>query len=112
MATNSEVRQAPFKKDGGLWHYPPYSQDNLVWEPIEEWDAEMKMVGYNRGRSAAFFLWVDTEDNSSYPMFLTDMSDALKAAVIDKGVIDGTWTVVKRGMNYGLKLVSQFEEDS
>jgi len=110
MAINSEVRQAPFKKDGGLWHYPQLSQDNLIWEDIEVWEAEMKMVGYNRGRSAAFFLWVDTEDNSSYPMFLTDMSEAVQQAVMDHGVVDGSWTIVKRGQNYGLKLVSQYEE--
>ena len=110
MAITSEVRQAPFKKDGGLWNFPPIQKDNLVWEDIEEWDAELKMVGYNRGRSAAFFLWVDIEDNTSYPMFLTDMSEAIQKSVIAHGTIDGRWTVVKRGQNYGIKLISQYEE--
>lgn len=110
MATNS--MSGPFKRDGGLWHVPPTSQENLEWREVEPWVAEMKLVGYNRNRvqNTAFFLWVDTESNASYPMFVADMTELAQKFYIEEGHTFGRWTVVKRGTHYGLRMLEALDD--
>lgn len=102
---------APFKKDGGLWHYAPKTEpagDNLVWEEVDEWDARMKYVGLQRKNGTAFFLWADTEDNTTYPMFIQTFKELMKENLVTNGTVDGAWTVECRDRNYGLKLVKAY----
>ena len=108
--------KAPFKKSGGLWHFPPSEQavnnpnidphkrPTLEWRDVEPWWDTMLVVGQQRGRSAAFFLLVSS-NGDSYPMFMSDALEMMKTATIANGTITGTWTVIKKGRNYGVQFL-------
>lgn len=114
---------APFKKEGGLWHYPPDLSESkwrgtpiekrptLEWREIEKWHDTMLLVGQQRGRSAAFFLLVG-RDHQTYPMFMSDSLEMMQTATIARGTVTGHWTVVKKGRNFGLKYLPETEAAS
>ena len=121
----SKITEAPFYKsdhivdggrvlwrEGGLLHFPDrwrfipsLGMRDLAWEmrPIVPFKARLTLQGSVRGRSAAFFLWHD-EAGREFPMFMKDMLDLLLAEVVERGAVEGTWTVRKRGSNYGIAM--------
>lgn len=109
----AKTKEAPFKiSDGSLFDYPPYSYGgrsweelNCEWREITEFDLELQLEDIERGRSAARFIWVDPATGAKYPMFMTDMKNLVLSVTMERGLVMGTWTVVKRGANYGIKLV-------
>lgn len=110
---------APFKKNGSLWHYPPTDQElnnprvsadkrpTLEWREVGPWEDTMLVVGQQRGRSAAIFLLVGSDGKTSYPMFMSDASEMMRSATIDRGKITGRWAVVKKGRNFGLRYLPE-----
>lgn len=97
--------EAPFDEDGNLLTYPrAWFGEAVVWKPIEPFDASLKLIGAERGRSAAHFIWEDNEGRE-YPMFLTDMIALLQQNVVEYGwCCNATWTIKKRGSNFGIAL--------
>lgn len=106
--------------NGSLQEYSPYNldtnegervyngeyietPDKAIWRPNEEVYLRLHYDGYGRGRSSVTFYWKD-DNGHRYPMFLTDMNELLKQNV---GVsnIYGIFTYVRRGVNYGVKLL-------
>lgn len=79
--------------DGGL---------NLV--PNYEFDATLRYENYYRyrGISSVSFMFLD-ELNNRYSVFLSDFTDMLP--YMTGGVVKGKFTFVKKGANYGIKLV-------
>ena len=112
------VEKAPFKKQGGLWHFPPdlrryagYPEaktPTIEWRDVKPWEDTMLVIGTQRGRSAAFFLLV-SGNGDSYPMFMSDAADMMQRAVVTRGTITGRWTIVKKGQNYGIKFLEDIE---
>jgi hypothetical protein len=103
--------QIPFSDRGQLQYANSYVEkftDGFRWVDNHEFDATLTFEGYYRGRSAGGFRFKD--NLYTYYMFMTDIDDLLKTKVIDKGVVSGKWTFVKRGMNYGIKLVAEKEQ--
>ena len=82
-----------------LW-YDGYYFDKEV-EPYE-FEASMTLVGWSRGCSSVKFEFEDM-DGTKYEMFVSDMVEACKEMV--HGVISGTFGFVKKGSNYGIKLL-------
>ena len=72
-----------------------YWRDNSVWL------GTMTIMSFGRGRSSATFILTDNR-GLRYDMFMKDMLYLIQNADIDRGVVTGKWTVVKRGQNYGL----------
>ena len=114
------VDKAPFKKRGGLWHYPPPKEavenpnvpigkrPTLEWREVRPWHDTMLVTGIQRGRSAAFFLMIGGErGQDSFPMFLSDFADMVKTATVERGTVTGWWVVVKKGQNYGIKYLGE-----
>lgn len=98
--------KAPFTKDGSLLHYCDsyYNQNEIIWKDSNyTFDAVLEFNGYQRGRSAAYFMFKHKETGATYSMFLTDMDDLLKHSIIAMGMIGSRWGVVKRGSNYGIQ---------
>ncbi|MET8430082.1 hypothetical protein [Nocardia sp. NPDC004860] len=77
------------------------------WRPNEPFTASLRIVGTERGRSAARYIAEDIETGCQYPMFMTEMLAIVQNHTIDHGVITGTWIGCKRGANYGIRLESQ-----
>jgi hypothetical protein len=94
--------QIPFGKDGSLHNYRSYDS---VWRENYEWSTTLKLQSIERGRSAAHFIWTDA-DNRRYPMFMKDLTEMIfNYGVAVGGVIRGKFTFVKRGQNYGIKMI-------
>ncbi|MFI6485212.1 hypothetical protein ACIBH1_45390 [Nonomuraea sp. NPDC050663] len=101
--------EAPFDAGGNLMHYArkPYHGQAAYyqaheWRPNEPFVATLTMASTRRGRSAAYFIWADAEGRT-YPMFMTDVADLVRDAVINQGTVTGQWTVRKRGENFGIR---------
>ncbi len=90
-------------RDGCLLHWPDPYGSKIEWRINTPFTATLALFDYNRGRSAAYFLFAD-EQKHTYPMFLTDMIKLISACTLSKGVVDGQWVACKRGQNFGLKL--------
>lgn len=99
----------PFDVNGNQQHYPlgawggtpcvfqePVWRDNFVFADL------LTYKDYRRGRSAAYFQFT-RQDGTTVCMFLTDMEKAIPYMV--RGVLQGRFTFIKRGQNYGVQLV-------
>jgi hypothetical protein len=117
----TKVTHAPFDQKGNLI---PYLSKSEIADGYTGWGsyrreiemrenkpfwAEMTLVGYSRGRSAATFEWKDAHGHE-YPMFMTDIVDLLQSgAVIQGGAANLHWMVAKRGSNYGIRVAKPEE---
>lgn len=93
---------------GDLLPYP-YPFLAIDWRENTPFYAKMTIADYERGRSAARFN-VKDEVGHIYPIFLSDMVDIIKTVGVGAGgVISGNWIGVKKGRNYGLKLIIGYD---
>lgn len=105
--------KAPFE-GGSLLAYPETRlvrrPDGLGYDHLdpemreaEPFYARLRLVDFERGRSAARFVWED-EDRNSFPMFLVDMLATVQSCELIDGQTEMVrWAVVKRGGNYGIR---------
>jgi hypothetical protein len=107
----------PFDGEGNMLHYPEsylmspnpkYAPDRVPgeWRDNEPFQARLELVGFQRGRSAAYFMWRD-EEGHTYPMFLVELERLLRTGY---GVVDGRtelsfWEGRKQGNNYSITWV-------
>lgn len=81
-----------------------YPTGSSEWRPNSPFEATLRIVGTERGQSAARFIAENTETGVRYPVFMTELLAIAQNAVIDHGVVAGRWIGCKRGANYGLRL--------
>jgi hypothetical protein len=113
--------KAPYALDGSLQHYPESwftgetemiggwplrKREGPYWLEAKPFTCTLVLDDMRRGQSAAYFMWRELDSEVTYSMFIRNMTDLVKAAVLDHGKVTGTWAVIKRGQNYGIKLVS------
>ena len=96
----------PFDKNGNQMSYVDYWDKDVTYIENYEFESEMTIITYSRGRSAANFVLKD-ERGHTYNVFMKDMIDIIHNSLIDKGILTGRWTFCKRGQNYGIKLVKE-----
>jgi hypothetical protein len=81
-----------------------YELNRIEWRPNEPFQANLRLIGYERGRSAARFVWEDWEIGTRYPMFMSSMVELLNHADVIQGAVSNEkWIVVKKGSNYGIE---------
>lgn len=79
-----------------------YGDEKDEWRDNVPFEAELTLVGTERGRSAMRFMWRNVA-GESFPMFATDMAAlATSERGVSGGKADGFWIVMKRGQNYGI----------
>ncbi len=109
------LAKAPFNASGNLMHYAlPDNRTSSVfgldrpheWRDNKPFMSTMKLEGLRRGRSAAYFMWEDL-GGAQYPMFMKEMTDLLQTRIVRYGCVYGQWIVVKRGTNYGIRMVGE-----
>ena len=124
MSSKSSVTEAPYDRDGNLCYHQSdgrwfedvgpgtglAGRDYVVrgpeWRPIAEFTATLAYDGYSRGRAAAYTWWkAVTATGTRYPMFMTDLDELLNSGLMRGSSLTGRFTVVKRGQNYGVRLV-------
>lgn len=98
----NEVRE-PYRELAEYAAQYPYHDSQITWETNEPFTATMRLVTFQRGRSAARFVWED-QNGTKYPMFMSGMEDLVKNSVIEHGEVhESRWIVVRRGENYGIE---------
>ena len=105
----------PFDSEGNQLHYPD-TWKTIVWQDNFEFVGPITVKDMRRGRSAAYFVVEISPFVSPEPlkmkglaegtMFMTDFLDAIRRnGAHPGGLVSGLFTFVKRGQNYGVKLV-------
>lgn len=96
---------------------PPWTEGERErrWRTVtmrepEPFTGELRVIGFQRGRSAARLIWT-TKTGAILPMFMVDIVATLQ----DVDLIDGwtesrDWEIVKRGANFGIRLLPKVEE--
>lgn len=87
-----------------------YAQPEM--RPNDIWSGTLRLDDFQRGRSAARFIWYadgdPVYDRRTYPMFMVDMLELVKTQGVQPGgLVHGRWNVAKRGANFGIKLVTE-----
>lgn len=126
MAAKKGIYDIPFDKDGNQqdwpqswyvptgettkgkdWHGRDYDYSITVeegpnWKPNFEFEDTLELVSYGRGRSSVTFTLKRT-DGTTVSMFVSDFFES--AFKMKEGKITGHFTFIKKGQNYGCKLV-------
>jgi hypothetical protein len=77
------------------------------WRDPEEFVDTFQIIGYGRGRSAAYFELESLTTKMQAVMMMTDMTHLVLNANIFKGVVAGRWIFGKRGQNYGIQFLGE-----
>lgn len=64
----------------------------------------VRIIGLDRGRSAARFIAYSEFNNSMYIIFMTDFLDMVLNNDVKDGIIEGEFKVTKHGSNLGIRL--------
>lgn len=126
MAAKKGIYDIPFDKDGNQQDYPqswyvptgetkkyPHSAFPEVEHPVTvatgptwitnfEFEDTLELVSYGRGRSSVTFTLKRT-DGTTVSMFVSDFYEA--AFKMKDGKITGRFTFIKKGQNYGCKMI-------
>jgi hypothetical protein len=93
----------PFDKNGNQLDY---ELCNTTMIPNFVFEDELTLKTYGRGRSSVTFTLTRT-DGKTVSMFVSDFTEMVNHMV--KGKIKGKFTFVKKGQNYGCKLIEAIE---
>ena len=103
MATKIGNYKIPFTQEGNLLGWASTRNPNVIWKDNYTFDGEMEIYNVVRGNSSSKFLFKDNLTGKHYEVFVKCMIDMCKH--MQNGIVKGTFTFVKQGENYGLKLV-------
>jgi hypothetical protein len=113
-ARKNTLREAPYTTGGSLMHYvAPFKKregDGVVWLPNDPFHATFSIKRMQSGYSAKYVLLEspNSNDEREFPMFVTDLIDAVASLpAIYGGILTGRWMVRKRGQNYGVALAPE-----
>jgi hypothetical protein len=95
----------PFDQHGCPMPYVGYRESGVIWEENKPFHAQLSFVRFERGRSAVRALYVK-DDDSTYEaaMFLSDFEKVIQRGLAPQH-LTGRFEFVKRGANYGIKLL-------
>lgn len=91
------------KYGGSDDEYEVRRPEGPIWKANFEFEDTLELVGYGRGRSSITFS-LKRSDGTTVSMFVSDFYDA--AFKMHEGKITGRFTFIKKGQNYGCKLIS------
>ncbi len=96
----------PFDQHGSPVPYCSHGAENsYVWEANKPFKTTLVFKGFVRGRSAAHAVYAKVDDPQwAVTIFLSDLKDVI-AAGFTPLYLGGHFEFVKRGQNYGVKLI-------
>lgn len=94
--------QIPFDKNGNQMSYGD-EWFSPTWKDNYEFKDRLEYYGYGRGRSSITMDFKSTTDGKRYSMFISDFDDIV--CDLENGIIEGKFTFVKKGRNFGLKRI-------
>lgn len=87
--------------------YPGYRDSHM--RPVTDFVSEMKVVDWERGRSA-MTIWMADPQGTRYPMFMKDyFALTTQRQQTALATYECEWSFVKRGANYGIRWVDAVE---
>lgn len=92
--------QVPFDADGNQQDYPGWR--GTEWRDNFEFEDFLAYKNYGRGRSSITFT-MERSNGGTVSVFVSDFDDMLPHMTFGK--LHGRFTFVKKGQNYGCKLV-------
>jgi hypothetical protein len=107
LVWTKKKKTAPFDSTtNSLLDYANCWNDSKVVRDVSEpFKAKLILDSWGRGRSAVRIQWVDADDSKrTFPMFMKDFFELVMNG--HSHTITGTWEVVKRGANFGVRLLS------
>lgn len=97
--------QVPFcNSTGNQLGYPQYG---YIMKANYIFSSTMQFKYFSRGRSSVKAIFEDKE-GTKYEMFAKDFQELIKDNVVELGEVEGNWSFVKRGANYGLTQVTEY----
>ena len=78
-------------------------QPGFEWRDVYTFHAILKYTGYQCGRSAIRFNFVDTQTGFRYSMPISCFDEIVP--LMSRGQISGNWTFHKKGTAYGIEIV-------
>jgi hypothetical protein len=97
-----KILKVPFDKNGNQEHYPNEWGGHKEYKDNYEFFSTLTFSHFSRGRSAAYAHFIATS-GMKCTMFLKDFEESVP--YIKNGALTGTFTFVKRGQNFGVKIV-------
>lgn len=94
--------QIPFDKHGNQMDYEGW-RDEFEMRDNFQFSDELVFEKYGRGRSSVTFTMRRKSNGKTVSFFVSDFTDIVPKMV--SGRIAGEFTFVKKGQNYGCKLV-------
>jgi hypothetical protein len=87
---------------GSLAHYATEWSREIEWvDAPYEFEAELVVSALHRGRSSAIVTMIDRINGREYPMSIAELvKHVMSGRCRTGGIIEGRFTVVKRGQNY------------
>ena len=107
IASNDEIKCM----NEGKFEY--YSERNgvstlrEVFKPNFKFSDELIFNRFSRGCSSVKAHFTSSNTNKKYEMFITDFQDVILADKFNDHKISGTFTFIKRGLNYGIILTKE-----
>ena len=100
--------QIPFDENGNQLSYPAtwmngYCNKDYEFKDNFEFEDSICFVKFQRGRSSTIAKFHRLNTNTYITAFISDMKDLITN--MKYGQIDGRFTFVKKGQNYGFKLI-------
>jgi len=86
-------------RDGIKYHEVFPSELEQMKEDGESFVATLELCSH---RNKTIFRLVDHANGRMYQIHLADLHDVMLYATIDKAIVTGEWSVVKRGSTFGI----------
>lgn len=100
--------QIPFKPNGSIYRHVSRYQ-SPEWRDNHKFVAILEFQDSQRSRSSVTYIFKDLQGNEHY-MMVKDMTDALKAGAFEGRILQGVFTYVKRGQQYGTRFLGRAVE--
>ena len=99
----------PFDQQGNQLDYPEHSYLRGVMTPCKmeenyEFSDTLTFQDYGRGRSSVTFTMKRANTGKTVTMFVSDFANIINK--MNHGHVTGRFTFVKKGQNYGCKMVA------
>lgn len=107
MKAEKKILEIPFDTNGNQMHHPYGYGTFKEYKKNYVFKDTLHFSHFLRGCSAAYAVFLGTK--KTYTMFLTDLEAAFH--YIKDGSITGKFTFCKRGQNFGVKLLTEQEDE-
>ncbi len=85
-----------------IWAGEEVVSHTCVYRPVKDVRLRLRLKRFEAHRAAGVFWWAD-EQGKSYPMFATEFNRLVSDGTF-RLELDGYWSAMKRGANYGIAL--------